>query len=235
MLRAWFQVGMAQVGIAGRLKPLFLVALLVLAVLPTEAVAQAPLGRSVTMYEWDFVLDAASAPAGDISFSVNNQGRFNHEVAVIRSDAAVDGLETLAATGLIDETKATPIRRIRLSAGTASVLTTNLPAGRYLLVCNLVRTPTTGHYRSGMAIALTVGPTGAALAAPSKPPIPAGAVAPAVAAAAPAQAPVPPKTGSAGLAGGQASSMTVLALLALAVIGVAGSRVWSARASSRTR
>ncbi len=146
---------------------------------------------------------------------------------MFRSDLPADGLP--AVNGRVDETKVTPIRRILLNGGTTSVLTTNLSAGRYLLVCNLGATAATAHYSSGMVIEFNVGPTGAALAAPSVPATPPPAAA---AAAAPAQVtPAPPKTGSAGLLTGQTSTLLALTLLAVTVVVVGAARLQGSRAS----
>jgi hypothetical protein len=96
--------------------------------------------------EWSVTVDASSALAGEVTFTVTNQGSIGHEFLVVKTDIEVgkipldgdhfpepaDGLE------VIDEISEFP-------KGTIESLTLTLEPGKYQLVCNLP-----GHYAAGM-------------------------------------------------------------------------------------
>lgn len=96
--------------------------------------------------EWAVSVDASSAMAGEVTFTVANQGTIGHEFLVVKTDIEpgkipldgdhfpepADGLE------VIDEIGEFP-------KGTTETLTLMLEPGKYQLVCNLP-----GHYAAGM-------------------------------------------------------------------------------------
>ena len=96
--------------------------------------------------EWAVSVDASSAMAGEVSFTVANEGTIGHEFLVVKTDIELgkipldgdhfpepaDGLE------VIDEIGEFP-------KGTTETLTLMLEPGKYQLVCNLP-----GHYAAGM-------------------------------------------------------------------------------------
>ena len=141
-------------GRAATRRVLVVVGSLLLAAMPLAADAQQQPGRTVTLTEFAIAIDAPSAPAGNIIFNVYNRGLFTHELAVIKSDLAPGALP--AVNGMVDETQVTVLRRILLNSATSSALTTNLTAGKYVLICNRPRGTTNGHYASGMNIAWLV-------------------------------------------------------------------------------
>lgn len=192
-----------------------------LAMQPYAAGAQqAQLGRAVVLNEFSVTPDAATAPAGDVTFNVVNNGRFGHEFAVIRTSLTADQLPKV--NGRLDETKVEVVGRIASVVGGANGSTTlNLTAGQYMLICNFPRGATDGHFASGMFSPLTVGAANAAafVAAPVPGPRPA---------AAPAQAtasPTAPRTGNAGIASSEASTLALGASVAVAVMATVATRL----------
>ena len=101
---------------------------------------------SGSVKEWSVSVDAASAPAGAVSFSIENEGTIGHEFLIVKTDIApgeipldgdhfpedADGIEVIDEIGEYD-------------AETTETLNVTLDAGTYQLVCNLP-----GHYSSGM-------------------------------------------------------------------------------------
>jgi len=100
----------------------------------------------VTVTDYAIVPDPATTVAGRVTFRAQNAGTDEHEMEVFRTDLEagdipvvedriapqVPGLERI---GEIEE----------LDAGYAGVLTLDLPAGRYMLICD-----EPGHFRDGM-------------------------------------------------------------------------------------
>jgi uncharacterized cupredoxin-like copper-binding protein len=115
---------------------------------------------NVTLQEFAVVPDADSAPAGDITFVVTNDGPNDvHEFVIIKTDLdpgdlPVDehGAVTEAGEGMevIDEIE-------DLAVGDTAELTATLEAGNYVLICNIYdETELEAHYAEGMRIAFTV-------------------------------------------------------------------------------
>jgi uncharacterized cupredoxin-like copper-binding protein len=110
----------------------------------TESTENTEISGSVA--EWSVSVDAASAPAGDVSFTIANEGTTEHEFLVVKTDIApgeipLDGdrfPEDADGIEVIDEIGEFP-------ADTTETLDVTLEAGSYQLVCNLP-----GHYSSGM-------------------------------------------------------------------------------------
>jgi hypothetical protein len=116
----------------------------------------------VTLQEFAVVPGASSAPAGEITFDVTNEGPNDpHEFVVFRTDLAVDALptgedgavdETGEGVELIDEIEEFPV-------GESESITLDLDAGSYVFICNLVEEEDgelESHYQEGMRVAFTV-------------------------------------------------------------------------------
>lgn len=102
--------------------------------------------------EWVVALDATSAKAGDVTFTITNNGTIGHEFLVVKTDIEngkiplagdhfeepSDGIE------VIDEIGEFPV-------GETNKLTVTLEPGTYQLVCNLP-----AHYGSGMHMVFKV-------------------------------------------------------------------------------
>lgn len=114
----------------------------------------------VTLQEFSVIPAQDSAPAGSITFNVENTGPDDvHEFVVLKTDLAPEALPTdengavdEAGEGIevIDEIEDIPV------GGTPS-LTVDLDAGNYVLVCNIWdEEEQEAHYAVGMRTAFTV-------------------------------------------------------------------------------
>ena len=105
-----------------------------------------------TVHEWEVSTSAGIAKAGEVTFSVTNNGKIGHEFLVVKTDIApgeipLDGdhfAEPTDGIEVIDEIG-------EFAVGTTETLTLNLEAGKYQIVCNLP-----DHYKNGMYIAFEV-------------------------------------------------------------------------------
>jgi uncharacterized cupredoxin-like copper-binding protein len=115
-----------------------------------------PRGTPVNVLLEDFTLrrDVDVVPAGTVRFRILNQGPTTHELSVIRTDRAPDKLplqrdgltinEDAPGMDFLDEAEG-------LDIGDRRTLALHLPAGNYVLYCNME-----GHYLGGMHAAFTV-------------------------------------------------------------------------------
>lgn len=102
--------------------------------------------------EWSVRLDALAANAGEVTFTVTNNGTIGHEFLVVKTDIALgqiplDGdhfAEPTDGIEVIDEIGS-------FAKGTTKNLVLTLAPGEYQIVCNLP-----GHYANGMNAAFTV-------------------------------------------------------------------------------
>jgi uncharacterized cupredoxin-like copper-binding protein len=128
-----------------------------------EPAASAAAGATivnVTLQEWAVVPDAESAPAGEVTFAVTNDGPDDvHEFVIVRTDLDPGDLPT-DATGTVDEAGAgmEVIDEIEdLAVGDTQEVTVTLEAGNYVLICNVYSADELeAHYAEGMRIAFTV-------------------------------------------------------------------------------
>lgn len=98
-------------------------------------------------------LDAATATAGSIRLTVANTGAVEHELVAFQTD--LDEAKLPLAAGRVDEegagiTHMDPEDE-HVMPGGSKTITLDLPAGRYVVLCNLP-----GHYSLGMHAVLTV-------------------------------------------------------------------------------
>ena len=105
-----------------------------------------------SLKEWEVAVDGANAKAGDVTFTVSNNGTIGHEFLVVKTDIALgeipldgdhfaeptDGIEVIDEIG-------------EFAKGTTEVLVLALEPGNYQLVCNLP-----DHYEAGMHASFTV-------------------------------------------------------------------------------
>jgi uncharacterized cupredoxin-like copper-binding protein len=114
----------------------------------------------VTLQEFAVIPAQESAPAGEITFNVENTGPDDvHEFVVIKTDLAPDALPTdengaveEAGEGMevIDEIEDIPV-------GETQSVTVDLDAGNYVLICNIWdEDEQEAHYTMGMRTAFTV-------------------------------------------------------------------------------
>jgi uncharacterized cupredoxin-like copper-binding protein len=114
----------------------------------------------VTLKEWAVVPAETTAQAGDITFSVTNEGPDDtHEFVVMKTDLDPAELPT-AEDGSADE-EGDGVELIGeiedILVGETKELTKTLEAGNYVLLCNIY-TPeeNEAHYQMGMRIGFTV-------------------------------------------------------------------------------
>jgi uncharacterized cupredoxin-like copper-binding protein len=113
----------------------------------TAATALAAGKTSVTLSEFKVVVKPATVSAGNVTFSVRNTGKLEHELVVIRTKLAPGKLPL--KNGRAVEKGA--LGELELKGGKAGKLTLKLTAGKYALICNLP-----GHYKAGQYAGLTV-------------------------------------------------------------------------------
>lgn len=103
---------------------------------------------AVHMQDYKVLLSVAAVKAGTVRIGIKNEGGMEHSFELIRTDVAFDQLPTADAKakedGLVKQVKSLPVGRV-------SVVTVDLAAGKYLIICNIA-----GHYQLGMRAALTV-------------------------------------------------------------------------------
>ena len=114
----------------------------------------------VTVQEWAVLAAPDSAPAGDITFDVTNDGPEDiHEFVVIKTDLDAGDLPT-DADGVVDEAggRMEVIDEIEdIPVGEITSLTLALDAGDYVLICNIWDADDgEAHYRLGMRTAFSV-------------------------------------------------------------------------------
>jgi uncharacterized cupredoxin-like copper-binding protein len=116
---------------------------------------------AVTLQEWAVVPDADSAPAGDVAFTITNDGPDDiHEFVVIRTDLDPADLP-VDADGVVDE-EGEGIEEVMgeiedIAVGASEELTLTLEAGNYVLLCNIwSEEESEAHYAMGMHTAFTV-------------------------------------------------------------------------------
>ena len=127
---------------------------------PTPAGADGATTLAVTLQEWAVLPASDSAPPGEITFEVTNDGPEDiHEFVILRTDldpadlpTDENGAVTEGGEGIevIDEIEDIPV-------GETQELTATLEAGSYILLCNIWdEEEGEAHYTMGMRTAFTV-------------------------------------------------------------------------------
>ena len=108
---------------------------------------------SGTVKEWAVAIDAAEAKAGDVKFTMKNEGAVPHEFIIVKTEFA-PGKIPLGPDNRFKEDGAgvfVPGEISEWNPGTTGTVTLKLEAGNYQLLCNIA-----GHYANGMYTQLTV-------------------------------------------------------------------------------
>ena len=103
--------------------------------------------------EWAVGTSAREAVAGDVKFTIKNQGTIPHEFIIVKTDFAL-GEIPLGPDNRFDEEGeglSVPGEISEWNPGTTGTVTLKLDAGKYQLLCNIA-----GHYANGMYTQLTV-------------------------------------------------------------------------------
>jgi len=116
---------------------------------------------SVTEREWEVAPDPTSADAGEVTFSVINEGREIHEFVVVKTDLASGDLPTVEDGSVDEEGEGIePVDEIEdIAAGSSQELKVDLESGQYVVFCNIVEKEngeTESHYAKGMRTDFTV-------------------------------------------------------------------------------
>jgi len=110
-----------------------------------------------------FTVDKTSAPAGDVTFVVKNDGTIDHELVVLKTDTAFDQIPVNAAgdppapvaTGankIVEDNNVGETGEPDLKVGDTRTFTIkDMQPGSYVLVCNLA-----AHYAMGLRAPFTV-------------------------------------------------------------------------------
>jgi uncharacterized cupredoxin-like copper-binding protein len=107
---------------------------------------------AVTLRDFEIELDPTSAPAGEVTFEVRNDGPSVHEFVVFQTDLAPNELPTDDSGDVAEGEDFEPVDEIEdIAVDADEVLTVDLEAGSYVVICNVP-----GHYRQGMAEGFTV-------------------------------------------------------------------------------
>jgi uncharacterized cupredoxin-like copper-binding protein len=120
---------------------------------PGTVAPSVPAGVTVEvgLAEYSVATSAESAPAGSVMFRVANTGAGEHQLLVIRSDAAPGALPRTPDGEQVDEAQVELLAKVdAIAVGQTEELTVELPAGSYVLICNVPK-----HYEAGMQRAWT--------------------------------------------------------------------------------
>jgi uncharacterized cupredoxin-like copper-binding protein len=118
----------------------------------TTATSPAGGGTAIAATEKDFsiALDSTEVAAGEVTFTINNEGPSAHEFVVVATDTAPGDLPV--KDGLVEEDGITVVDEAEdIAPSTTASLPIDLEAGSYVIICNLP-----GHYEQGMHVGLTV-------------------------------------------------------------------------------
>ncbi len=107
-------------------------------------------GIATTLTDFKIKTADTEAAAGQVAFDLQNDGPSQHTFYLARTDLAEDALpvvDHVVDLGALDVVAKTDL----LGAGADASVVAELPAGTYVLFCNLP-----GHYESDMHAAFTV-------------------------------------------------------------------------------
>jgi uncharacterized cupredoxin-like copper-binding protein len=126
------------------------------------AASPTPVAVAVTLEEWAVGTSVASVPAGQVRFTVTNEGPDDlHEFVVMKTDLSLVALPT-DETGKVNEDAGgmVVIGEIEdILVGSTEELTVSLQPGAYVLLCNIYTAEENeAHYQEGMRTSFTVTP-----------------------------------------------------------------------------
>jgi len=110
-----------------------------------------------------FAVDQSTAPAGDVTFVVKNDGNIDHELVVLQTDTAFDQIPVnaagdppatvaSAANKILEDNNVGETGEPDVQKGDTRTFTIkNMKPGHYVLVCNLA-----AHYQMGLRAPFTV-------------------------------------------------------------------------------
>jgi uncharacterized cupredoxin-like copper-binding protein len=111
--------------------------------------AKPPSTVSAELKEFLITLGSTEAAAGSVTFNLKNAGTIPHEFVVVKTNLAANALPV--ESGVVPETGLDVIgEQEDIEVGATPTLVLTLPAGHYVVLCNLE-----GHYAAGMHADLT--------------------------------------------------------------------------------
>ena len=103
-----------------------------------------------TVKDFSISLDPTEVAAGEVKFTITNEGPNTHEFVVVKTDTAPGDLPVDGE--LVNEDGIDVIGEAEdIAPSTSSELVLTLEAGQYAIICNIE-----GHYAQGMYAGLTV-------------------------------------------------------------------------------
>jgi len=124
--------------------------------------ASEPSSAFVNLSEYKVSPRVAEVAAGEVTFTARNAGpRDRHELVIVRTDVSADALPTVAEGGMDEDGAGVEVigEIEELAVGKQESATFRLPAGRYVLLCNMVEEDdgeVEAHYAKGMYTTFTV-------------------------------------------------------------------------------
>jgi uncharacterized cupredoxin-like copper-binding protein len=117
---------------------------------PGQSAGVATACVAAELLEMAIPMDVSEVSAGQVTFLVSNTGAAEHEFVLIATDLAADQLPV--KDGVVDETQVPVVTRTALlQPGEKATVSVDLPAGHYVVICNVP-----GHYLAGMHTEFTV-------------------------------------------------------------------------------
>lgn len=109
-------------------------------------------GTAVTVELSDFKVKPSvpTAKAGKVDFQIRNTAAMLHDLKVLKTDLDEDKLPIDSAKAMAKEDGKIGAME-NIPAGALRTLSLDLPAGKYVLICNVA-----GHYQLGMHVAFKV-------------------------------------------------------------------------------
>jgi uncharacterized cupredoxin-like copper-binding protein len=126
------------------MKKLLLVPALALAGIGIAHAATDATSVKATEVEFHIKLSASSAKAGKTTFTIKNAGHLAHQFLVLKTRLAASKLPLKGTTVNVAKAGKLIGGITGLKAGASKTITLTLPAGHYVLFCNLP-----AHYKSG--------------------------------------------------------------------------------------
>lgn len=108
---------------------------------------------SGSVKEWAVAVNVSEAKAGDVTFTIKNEGSIPHEFLIVKTDIAPGKIPLGPDNRFDEEGKGVfvPGEISEWNPGTTGTVTLKLEPGNYQLLCNIA-----GHYANGMHTQLTV-------------------------------------------------------------------------------
>ena len=106
----------------------------------------------VTLSDFEIDLEEDSAPAGEVTFEIQNDGPSVHEFVVFQTDLAEDALPTDDEGNVEEGGDLEPVDEVEdIADGDSADLSVDLESGDYVIICNVPL-----HYGEGMHTSFTV-------------------------------------------------------------------------------